>query len=70
MFFIFPSSIYLTIWPFILLLSTNSLSEPHVSEHVDPPMGRKVMVGDDVGTRVTNQDDRSLLNDDAPSNMF
>ena len=52
-FFIFPSTIYLLICPFRLLLFTNSLSEPHVSKHVDPSIGRKVTVGDDVGIRLT-----------------
>ena len=37
----------------MLLLFINSLSEPHVSEHVDPSIGRKVTVGDDVGPRLT-----------------
>ena len=51
--FIFPSTIYLLICSFRLLLFTNSLSEPHVSKHVDPSIGRKVTVGDDVGIRLT-----------------
>ena len=52
-FFIFPTSMFFNIWPFILLLSTNSLSGPHVSEHVDPSTGRKISVGDNVGPRLT-----------------
>ena len=51
--FIFPSTIYLLIWSSTLLSFTNSLSEPHVSKHVDPSIGRKVTVGDDVGIRLT-----------------
>ena len=52
-FFIFPSSIYSNIRSRILSLFINSLSEPHVSEHVDPSIGRKVTVGDEVGPRLT-----------------
>jgi len=52
-FFIFPSSLYSNIRSRILSLFINSLSEPHVSEHVDPSIGRKVTVGDDVGPRLT-----------------
>ena len=52
-FFIFPSSLYSNTRSWILLLFINSLSEPHVSEHVDPSIGRKVTVGDDVGPRLT-----------------
>ena len=52
-FFIFPLSLYSNIRSWILLLFINSLSEPHVSEHVDPSIGRKVTVGDDVGPRLT-----------------
>ena len=51
--FIFPSTIYLLTCSCTLLSFTNSLSEPHVSKHVDPSIGRKVTVGDDVGIRLT-----------------
>ena len=56
-FFIFPSSLYSNIRSRILSLFINSLSEPHVSEHVDPSIGRKVTVGDDVGPDDENDDD-------------
>ena len=56
-FFIFPSSLYSNIRSWILLLFINSLSEPHVSEHDDPSIGRKVTVGDDVGPDDENDDD-------------
>ena len=65
--FIFPTSIYFIIWPFILELSTNSRSEPHVSEHLDPSIGGKVTVGDSVGDdkRVTvDGDDVATMGDD------
>ena len=44
----------------ILLLLFNSLSEPHVSEHVDPSIGRKVTVGDIVGPRLTVGNDDTV----------
>ena len=52
-FFNFPTAIYFDKFSWILVLFINSLSEPHVSEHVDPSIGRKVTVGDDVGPRLT-----------------
>ena len=61
-YFIFPMLIYFNIWSFILSLSTNSLSEPHVSEHVTPSIGRKVTVGDAGGLQLTVGNDDTVGN--------